>query len=70
MSLLNYPETDAHILEHRDFEKQVKNMINNQSIFDETFANDLTEFLTNWLNHHIFGIDKDLEKFILASEAK
>jgi hemerythrin len=27
-------------------------------------------FLTQWLTRHVFGIDKDLEAFILASDRK
>jgi len=30
----------------------------------------ISTFLREWLKRHIFGIDKDLEDFILAADVK
>ena len=37
--------------------------------FDELFQEIVATFLTEWLTRHVFGIDKQLEAFILQSGA-
>ena len=70
MSKLNFPHAEEHIREHRSFERKIQDLISNQSIFDENFARSLSDYLKSWLNSHLLGIDKELEAFILASDAK
>ena len=37
---------------------------------DAQFREIISTFLTEWLTRHVFGIDKELEEFILRSPAK
>jgi hemerythrin len=37
---------------------------------DDMFREIIATFLTEWLTRHVFGIDKELEAFILQSSAK
>jgi len=70
MRELDYPGTEAHVRAHRAFENKVKELLAVQAIYDDDFAQRLSEFLTDWLNNHTMGIDKDLEDFVLKSERK
>lgn len=70
MQTLDYPGTEAHIRSHRNFDKKVRDMLADQTFYDDNFANELRDFLNDWLTNHIMTIDKDLEAFILESERK
>jgi len=70
MRQLNFPGTEAHIKAHRAFDEKVKSLLADQTFYDDKFAEDLTVFLTDWLNNHTMGIDKELEAFVLKSESK
>jgi len=70
MRELEYPGTEAHIRAHRSFENKVKELLAEQSVYDDKFAKELSEFLTDWLNSHTMGIDKELEAFVLNSGRK
>jgi len=70
MRKLDYPGTEAHVRSHRAFDEKVKALLADQTFYDDNFAKDLSLFLTDWLNKHIMGIDKELETFILESERK
>lgn len=70
MAQLNFPGIEAHIREHNKFRAELDSMMNEIYDYDESFREALSVFLTNWLKGHIFGIDKELEKFILESSSK
>ncbi len=70
MRKLNYPGMDAHIQAHEKFRKELLTLVAMQNNYDAEIAKSLSLFLTEWLKRHIFGIDKKLEAFILASEYK
>ena len=70
MEKLGYPGMEAHVLAHRNFEREVKNLLADQTFYDDAFAKKLSDFLTEWLTKHIFGIDKLFEEFVLKSEYK
>jgi len=70
MRQLNYPEIDEHIAAHDRFRNELKVMTQNPSEFDAQMRDTISIFLREWLTRHIFGIDKDLETFILNSNQK
>ncbi len=70
MKQLDYPGAELHIRAHRAFEARVQKYIAEQAVFDEAFATELAEFLSEWLTRHVFGIDKDFEDFVLRSKYK
>lgn len=70
MKQVDYPEFDKHVLAHRKFEEKIKEYTSDRPIFDEEFAVELSGFLSEWLKGHVFGLDKELEKFLLSSEVK
>ncbi|MBC8209705.1 MAG: hemerythrin family protein [Gammaproteobacteria bacterium] len=70
MQQLNYPFIDEHILAHDKFRAELKCMRLEHHSYDEIFRIALSEFLSEWLKGHIFGIDKQLEDFILKSNFK
>ncbi len=52
----NYDGKDAHVLQHKEFIKQLGVM--KQEIFNNSKdVEDLLDFLVNWLMHHIKGTD-------------
>ncbi len=70
MQQLNFPGTEAHIRAHDKFREELKIMLRDCSGYDEKFRQALSEFLSQWLKSHVFGIDKKLEQFILESNNK
>ena len=70
MKQINYPAMQAHLRAHDRFRDELDDMIKSYRDYDENFRVALADFLTNWLTSHIFGIDKDLEDFILKSQYK
>lgn len=70
MRLLNYPRIDEHVAAHDRFRTELKAMTENPSEFDALMRETISIFLREWLTRHIFGIDKDLETFILNSDQK
>jgi len=70
MIQLNYPAFKEHIQAHDRFRVELDDMIQSCQDYDEKFRQALAEFLKNWLTSHIFGIDKDLEDFVLKSSQK
>jgi len=67
MRELGFPGTEAHVRAHRAFEKKVKELLAEQPVYDDAFARSLSAFLTDWLNKHTMGIDKELEDFVIKS---
>jgi hemerythrin len=70
MKELEYPGIEEHIIAHNRFRSELDDMLQMQHTHDEAFRQVLAEFLRNWLTGHIFGIDKDLEEFVLKSNRK
>jgi hemerythrin len=70
MVRLNFPHIEAHRRAHDKFRSELELMIQECHTYDIKFCVALAEFLREWLRSHIFGIDKQLEEFVLKSDAK
>jgi hemerythrin len=70
MAELNYPQAEAHIEAHDRFREELTLLVESQDNMDSALQEAVSLFLSKWLNLHIFGIDKELEAFILASKVK
>ncbi len=70
MELLDYPGTEPHRRAHDRFREEIDDAIASTDPHDELFRTILSTFLTEWLKRHVFGIDKELEAFILGSSVK
>lgn len=70
MLQLNYPDMAKHVAAHNKFRYELNSMMQSFHSYDEGFRKALAEFLREWLNAHIFGIDKQLEDYILNSNKK
>jgi len=70
MRQLNYPDMGEHVAAHNKFRYELNSMMQSFHSYDEGFRQALAEFLREWLKSHIFGIDKQLEDFILKSNVK
>ena len=70
MKELYYPQIEAHINAHRFFKNRVNEYIKKDFITDEYYREELSKYLASWLTDHIYGIDKELEQFILKSNKK
>lgn len=67
MELLQFPGTELHVKAHDRFRKEI------DSLGEKGLAEDATlvaTYLRSWLTSHVFGVDKELEAFILQSSAK
>lgn len=67
---LDYPGRDMHISAHDVFRLEIRQLLEEGSEPDAVFRDIIATFLTEWLTRHVFGIDKQLEAFILRSYAK
>ena len=70
MLQLDYPKTDEHVDAHNRFRDELESMMDNFYEYDESFRETLSEFLREWLKKHIYGVDKELEDFIMKSDKK
>ena len=70
MELLGFPGRREHIEAHDRFRREINQLLGQEQEFDAVFREIVATFLTQWLTRHVFGIDKQLEAFILASDAK
>lgn len=70
MRQLNYPKTEAHIKAHNQFRDELDDMVNSMGKFDALVRESISIFLREWLQRHVFGIDKDFEAFVLKSKVK
>jgi len=70
MELLDYPGREAHVRAHDRFRQEIEDMLANEAEYDAQFMEIAGTFLTEWLTRHVFGIDKELERFIIESGAK
>ena len=70
MRILDFPQIEKHINAHRDFERWINKYFNKDYVANDEYRQELSNYLSNWLTEHIYGIDKDLEKFVLKSSKK
>ena len=70
MLALDFPGRDAHVESHEFFRKEISQLVRDKQEPDAQFREIIATFLTEWLTRHVFGIDKELEAFILESSAK
>ena len=70
LDIPNYPDTDKHKALHARFAQRVKTYIDAYDPNDAHFKNSLSQFLKDWMHAHVYGVDKELEKFILDSQSK
>lgn len=70
MRELNFPGIDEHISAHNRFRTELQSIITNPKDLDKQIRETISIFLKEWLTRHVFGIDKDLEEFILNSSSK
>jgi len=70
MKKLNYPRMTEHIKAHNRFREELNSMILDQDKLNGQVRESISLFLREWLKRHVFGIDKDFEKFVLNSEYK
>lgn len=61
----NYPETQAHIIEHDFFLQKIKYYLRNDlSESVPELLDEVVEFLEGWLIHHLMYVDQKYKKFI------
>ncbi len=70
MVKLDFPGQDAHVRAHDRFREEIEQLLEKGENPDDMFREIIATFLTEWLTRHVFGIDKELEAFILQSSAK
>lgn len=70
MLQLGYPGRAAHVMAHNRFRREIAELLKTGAEPDPMFREIIATFLTEWLTRHVFGIDKELEDFILRSPAK
>ena len=70
MVQLDFPGRNAHIRAHDRFRQEIDQLVAGEEEPDALFREIIATFLTEWLTRHVFGIDKELEAFILQSGAK
>ncbi len=58
MKEFNYPEYQCHIEEHRDFSLRTNAYLDRVINGDCNIANEILEYLKQWLINHIQGTDK------------
>ena len=69
MEELDYPGLEEHVESHNRFRTEIDQLLS-EGTPDPMFMDLVATFLTEWLKRHVFGIDKELEDFILESDAK
>lgn len=70
MRQLEYPDIEAHIKAHDRFRQELRQLTRDAHSIEPAVRTALSTFLSEWLTRHIFGIDKQLEAFILSSDSK
>ena len=70
MAELDFPGREAHIRSHNRFREEIEILVQDGRDPDPMFREIIATFLTEWLTRHVFGIDKELEEFILKSSVK
>ncbi|MEH6587006.1 MAG: hemerythrin family protein [Halioglobus sp.] len=70
MDLLAFPGREKHLKAHNRFREEVLRLLEPGQQHDAVFMGIISTYLTEWLKRHVFGIDKELEAFILESSIK
>lgn len=70
MKELGFPGRAEHVRSHDRFRQEISQLVQEGQEPDAVFREIIATFLTEWLTRHVFGIDKELEAFILQSEAR
>lgn len=70
MQVLDYPDFAEHKRAHDQFRAEIDGLLEPGVTFDEQLGNLVATFLRAWLQRHVFGSDKALEAFIMASPRK
>jgi hemerythrin len=70
MRELGFPGLEAHERAHQRFRQEISKLLEEGQELDAVFREIISTFLTEWLTRHVFGIDKELERFILQAPAK
>ena len=70
MRELDYPGRLAHEKSHEKFRREIAELVQVEQEPDAQFRDIIATFLTEWLTRHVFGVDKELEDFILRSSSK
>lgn len=70
MTELEFPGRDAHIESHNRFREEIDELLGQGEQLDDQFREIIGTYLTEWLTRHVFGIDKELEDFILQSDTR
>jgi len=70
MLLLDYPDYSEHLSAPDKFREQPSAMMESPQDHDTDSRQIISTFLTEWLKRPVFGIDKKLENFIFASNAR
>ncbi len=70
MAELDFPGQKAHVQAHNRFREEIEQLVGTGEDPDDVFREIIATFLTEWLTRHVFGIDKELEAFILQSGAR
>tara|TARA_R110002110_G_scaffold415765_3_gene655308 strand:- start:77014 stop:77379 length:366 start_codon:yes stop_codon:yes gene_type:complete len=70
MLALDFPDRERHIASHDRFREEIRELLAGADEPDAQFRELIATFLTEWLTRHVFGIDKELEAFILESGAR
>lgn len=70
MERLAFPGREAHLQAHDRFRAEINYLLASDMEQDAKFRELISTYLTEWLTRHVFGIDKELEAFILQSAAK
>ena len=67
---LQYPGSEKHIQAHNKFRMEILTLVEQGGEPDDMFREIISSYLTEWLTRHVFGTDKELERFILDSAVK
>lgn len=67
---IGFPGREVHVESHDRFRKEIDQLMGEGQEFDALSRDIIATFLTEWLTCHVFGIDKELEDFIMRSDVK
>jgi hemerythrin len=70
MLKLEYPGREEHVQSHDRFRQEISQLLQQGQEPDALFREIIATFLTEWLTRHVFGIDKQLEDYIMQSNYK
>ncbi len=70
MELLDYPDREAHRRAHDRFRREISSLLQPGVKIDDQLGELVSTYLSEWLKLHVFGVDKQLEDFIMESPSK